>query len=288
MATSSRKKASSKTARKSPRKTASRTPAKRKASPKRWSQRVTQESDALDLKRGGVHVAGPEENRGIAETLRGTQFAPQGRRLSLGAFDADVLCQSCRQDVAEDATRTAGARQGRIEAAVRERVTSSRHALRCRGPITTVVMIAPGSSPKSLTSSASLRRRVWVPAFAGTTKECLSRSLRKFPKPIFKQPSSRILAAQCVRGLPIPREPREGMERWEAPGHQPAPLRQVVNPPRAARHRAPKARRSASQRSHRPPGHRPFRGAPVQPAFALSAEGSLLESAPSPDRTRAG
>src|SRR3981189_105106 len=31
---------------------------------------------------------------------------------------------------------------------------------------------------------------------------------------------------------------------------------------------------------HRPPGHRPFRGAPVRPAFALSAEGSLLESAP--------
>src|SRR3981189_3621301 len=28
---------------------------------------------------------------------------------------------------------------------------------------------------------------------------------------------------------------------------------------------------------HRPPGHRPFRGAPVRPAFALSAEGSPPE-----------
>jgi len=28
------------------------------------------------------------------------------------------------------------------------------------------------------------------------------------------------------QGLPVPREPREAMERWEAPGHQWAPLRQ--------------------------------------------------------------
>ena len=39
---------------------------------------------------------------------------------------------------------------------------------------------------------------------------------------------------------------------------------------------------------HRPPDRRPFRGAPVRPALALSAEGSLLESGPSSDRTRAG
>ena len=31
---------------------------------------------------------------------------------------------------------------------------------------------------------------------------------------------------------------------------------------------------------HRPPGHQPFRGAPVRPAFALSAEGSPLEALP--------
>jgi hypothetical protein len=72
----------------------------------------------------------------------------------------------------------------------------------------------------------------------------------EFPNSNFKQPRPRVLAAQSVRGLPVPREPCEGMERWEAPGHQWAPLRRVVNPPRAARQpRAPKARRSASQRS---------------------------------------
>jgi hypothetical protein len=35
-----------------------------------------------------------------------------------------------------------------------------------------------------------------------------------------------------------PSRTARGMERWEAPGHQWAPLRQAVNPPRAARHRA--------------------------------------------------
>src|ERR1700710_858744 len=36
---------------------------------------------------------------------------------------------------------------------------------------------------------------------------------------------------------------------------------------------------------HRPPGHRPSRDAPVRPAFALSAERSLLESSLSLNRT---
>src|ERR1700754_474031 len=67
-----------------------------------------------------VHLARSETNRSFAETLCGAQFAPQGRRLSLGALDADLLRQSCRQDAAEDP-----ARQGRIEAAVWERVTCS-------------------------------------------------------------------------------------------------------------------------------------------------------------------
>lgn len=52
-----------------------------------------------------VHVAGSEANRGIAEALGGTEFAPQGRRLSLGALDADILCQSGRQDVVEKTQR---------------------------------------------------------------------------------------------------------------------------------------------------------------------------------------
>src|SRR5229473_2589814 len=66
-----------------------------------------------------------EENRGITKALGGTEFAPQDRRLSLGALDADLLYQPCRQGPAEDATRPAGAGQGRIEAAVREGVSKS-------------------------------------------------------------------------------------------------------------------------------------------------------------------
>jgi hypothetical protein len=87
MATSSRKKASSKTARKSPAKTASKTttrrkaPAKRKASPKRWSQRVTQESDALDLKRGVFTLRDPKR---IAASLK--RSAERSSRRKAGAY----------------------------------------------------------------------------------------------------------------------------------------------------------------------------------------------------------
>jgi hypothetical protein len=87
MATSSRKKASSKTARKSPRKTASKTtprrkaPAKRKASPKRWSQRVTQESDALDLKRGVFTLRDPKR---IAASLK--RSAERSSRRKTGPY----------------------------------------------------------------------------------------------------------------------------------------------------------------------------------------------------------
>ena len=87
MATSSRKKASSKTARKSPRKTASKTtsrrkaPAKRKASPKRWSQRVTKESDALDLKRGVFTLRDPKR---IAASLK--RSAERSSRRKAGAY----------------------------------------------------------------------------------------------------------------------------------------------------------------------------------------------------------
>jgi hypothetical protein len=73
MATSSRKKASSKTARKAP--------AKRKASPKRWSQRVTQESDALDLKRGVFTLRDP---KAIAASLK--RSAERSSRRKAGAY----------------------------------------------------------------------------------------------------------------------------------------------------------------------------------------------------------
>src|SRR5260370_41536600 len=67
----------------------------------------------------------PEENRGIAQALGGTKFAPQDRRLSLGAVDAVVLYQPCRQDAAEKPTRPAAARQDRAGAAVSSRVILS-------------------------------------------------------------------------------------------------------------------------------------------------------------------
>jgi hypothetical protein len=87
MATTSRKKPSGKIARKSSRKTASKTttrrkaPAKRKAAPKRWSQRVTQESDALDLKRGVFTLRDPKR---IAASLK--RSAERSSRRKAGAY----------------------------------------------------------------------------------------------------------------------------------------------------------------------------------------------------------
>src|ERR1700743_2840047 len=87
MATGSHKKASGTTAGKSPRKTARKTtsrrkaPAKRKASPKRWSQRVTKESDALDLKRGVFTLRDPKR---IAASLK--RSAERSSRRKAGAY----------------------------------------------------------------------------------------------------------------------------------------------------------------------------------------------------------
>ena len=83
MATRSRKTASSKP------KTASRkagsaqgkSSAKRKASPKRWSQQVTQESDALDLKRGVFTLRDPKR---IAASLK--RSAERSSRRKTGAY----------------------------------------------------------------------------------------------------------------------------------------------------------------------------------------------------------
>ena len=94
----------------------------KKASPRRWSQRVTQESDALDLKARRVQADQREEDRSIAEVLGGAQLAPEIRRLSLGALDADLLHQSRRQEPAEDGARPAGTGEGRIETPVRQRI----------------------------------------------------------------------------------------------------------------------------------------------------------------------
>src|SRR3954469_14611566 len=105
------------------RKTAARKSTKR-AAPKRWSQRVTKESDALDLKQS-VQADQREEDRDLVEALGRAQRAPQDRRLPLGPVDADVLHQPRRQDAAADAAHAAGAGKGGAEAGIREGVSAT-------------------------------------------------------------------------------------------------------------------------------------------------------------------
>jgi hypothetical protein len=71
-------------ARKSARKTASKTAARKPAKkplPKRWSQRVTRESDALDLKRGVFTLTDPKK---IAASLK--RSAEHSSRRKAGAY----------------------------------------------------------------------------------------------------------------------------------------------------------------------------------------------------------
>jgi hypothetical protein len=85
----SSKSAASKAARKTARRTTSRkansarrkTAAKRKPSPKRWSQKVTQQSDALDLKRGVFTLRDPKR---IAASLK--RSAERSSRRKAGAY----------------------------------------------------------------------------------------------------------------------------------------------------------------------------------------------------------
>jgi Protein of unknown function (DUF3175) len=70
-----RKTASGKSTRKPARRPA------RKASPKRWSQRVTKESDALDLKRGVFKLTDPKK---IAASLK--RSAEHSSRRKAGAY----------------------------------------------------------------------------------------------------------------------------------------------------------------------------------------------------------
>jgi hypothetical protein len=86
--TRARKMARGKTARKNTNKTtarrprpARRKPATRKTSPKRWSQRVTRESDALDLKRGVFKQTDPKK---IAASLK--RSAERSSRRKAGAY----------------------------------------------------------------------------------------------------------------------------------------------------------------------------------------------------------
>jgi Protein of unknown function (DUF3175) len=63
------------------RKASSRKTAARKASPKRWSQRVTRESDALDLKRGVFKLTSAKK---IAASLK--RSAERSSRRKAGAY----------------------------------------------------------------------------------------------------------------------------------------------------------------------------------------------------------
>src|SRR5882724_5838823 len=93
-------------ARKPVRKTAARRKSSTgKTSPKRWSQRVTRESDALDLKHGVFKQ--PSAAKIAASLKRSAQkkLTPQSRRLSLCALDADVLHQPRRQELAKNPAR---------------------------------------------------------------------------------------------------------------------------------------------------------------------------------------
>jgi hypothetical protein len=75
-AAKSRKPAARKTSRKSTRKTSA-----RKASPKRWSQRVTRESDALDLKQGVFKLTSAKK---IAASLK--RSTEHSARRKAGAY----------------------------------------------------------------------------------------------------------------------------------------------------------------------------------------------------------
>ena len=84
--TNSRKPATRKTPRKAAHKTSARkTPARktpaRKASPKRWSQRVTRDSDALDLKQGVFKLTSAKK---IAASLK--RSAEHSSRRKSGAY----------------------------------------------------------------------------------------------------------------------------------------------------------------------------------------------------------
>jgi uncharacterized protein DUF3175 len=77
-AATARKSATRKTTRKTARKTTAR---KASSSPKRWSQRVTRESDALDLKQGVFKLTSPKK---IAASLK--RSAESSSRRKAGAY----------------------------------------------------------------------------------------------------------------------------------------------------------------------------------------------------------
>src|SRR4051812_42482232 len=111
----------------------------------------------------------------------------------------------------------------------------------------------PGLTRQSIRFERILRSGMDTRVKPAYDAEYVATPARRFLNSNFKQPHFCILAAQCVRGLPVSREPREGMERREAPGcSDVAPLEAgLTYPPRAARGpRAPSdVGRGASRRS---------------------------------------
>src|SRR4051812_24419320 len=95
----------------------------RRAAPKRWSHRVTKESDALDLKQGVFKLTSAK----IAASLK--RSAERSARRKTGAYRSALsmltfLHQPRRQDAAADATHAAEAGKGGAEAGVREGVSA--------------------------------------------------------------------------------------------------------------------------------------------------------------------
>jgi len=128
----SRKAATRKTASKSTRKndseqasSARRKSSPKQASPKRWSQRVTQESDALDLKHGVFKQTNAKK---IAASLKRSAERSSRRKTALIASALSMLTfyiNRAGQDVAESATRPLQRAKVRIETAVHRANRSS-------------------------------------------------------------------------------------------------------------------------------------------------------------------
>src|SRR2546426_8500470 len=74
---------------------------------KRWSQRVTQTSDALDLEKR-VFAKEDPQHRPLAQALGRAEHSTQKQSVSLGDVDADLLPQSGGKDAAQSAARAAG------------------------------------------------------------------------------------------------------------------------------------------------------------------------------------
>jgi hypothetical protein len=76
---------------------------KRQSGGRRWSARVTQKSDALDIEQRAFTLHDPPTDRSIPEALGGAQPAAKGRPLSIGDVDAEFLYQPSGKEPAGNA-----------------------------------------------------------------------------------------------------------------------------------------------------------------------------------------